>query len=321
MYTPLVVCQAITMLMLKIAYTEYYWREGLLVAEHSEFSGTNMQEYDSVNNTTIDNSGEYETTVLYDQNNNAYGFILTKIERDNQNVITNETSEIYYYIKDANNTITSITDESGNTVLSYDYNMYGDFSGNYRATTGYKYLAIVSPLTYRDYIYDYESGLYYLQSRYYAPFVGRFISADNVLDTCSGTSMSTNLYSYCENDPINNIDPSGFAYISNRSLRNGLKGLLIGIGLNPISGVAIVCLHIALKTLKNYIIAKATIVAAKLGALVNVAVALISGALALAISGFSATTIARALIEGKGINIGWSRTKKGHIYGVSITVR
>ncbi|MBO5494498.1 MAG: RHS repeat-associated core domain-containing protein [Eubacterium sp.] len=191
-------------------YTEYYWREGLLVSEHSEFSGTNMQEDDSINNTTIDNSGEYETTVLYDQNNNSYGFILTKIERDNQNVITNEISELYYYIKDANNTITSITDESGNTVLSYDYNMYGDFSGNYKAATGYKYLAIVSPLTYRDYIYDYESGLYYLQSRYYAPFVGRFISADNVLDTCSGTSMSTNLYSYCENDPINNTDPYGY---------------------------------------------------------------------------------------------------------------
>ncbi len=64
------------------------------------------------------------------------------------------------------------------------------------------------------------------------------------------------------------------------------------------------------KSLRNYIIAKATIIAGRFGALINPAVAACSAALALVISGFSATTVARALIEGKGISITWSRTKK-----------
>ena len=38
-----------------------------------------------------------------------------------------------------------------------------------------------NPLTYRGYIYDSETGFYYLQSRYYDPTVGRFLNADNVL--------------------------------------------------------------------------------------------------------------------------------------------
>ena len=140
-------------------------------------------------------------------------------------------------------------------------------------------------------------------------------------DTATGTTNANNMFAYCENDPINYSDPTGNAYISNKSLRTTLKSLLLGIGLNPLSGVAIVCLHIGLKSLRNYIIAKATIIAGRFGALINPAVAACSAALALVISGFSATTIARALIEGKGISITWSRTKNGKIYGITVGLR
>lgn len=74
---------------------------------------------------------------------------------------------------------------------------------------GYRYLMLLNPLAYRDYIYDIETGMYYLQSRYYAPYIGRFISPDSVLDTGSDTAMCTHLYSYCENNPTNNVDPTG----------------------------------------------------------------------------------------------------------------
>ena len=76
---------------------------------------------------------------------------------------------------------------------------------------------LINPLAYKDYIYDYETGMYYLQSRYYAPYVGRFISADNLLDTGSGTAMCTNLYVYCENDPVNYVDPDGRISIYSKS--------------------------------------------------------------------------------------------------------
>ncbi|MBR3436631.1 MAG: RHS repeat-associated core domain-containing protein [Lachnospiraceae bacterium] len=53
-----------------------------------------------------------------------------------------------------------------------------------------------------------EAGLYYLQSRYYDPEVGRFINADSMVSTQQGI-LSENIFAYCENDPVNRVDPEG----------------------------------------------------------------------------------------------------------------
>ena len=57
-------------------------------------------------------------------------------------------------------------------------------------------------------MYDTDTGLYYLQSRYYDPKIGRFINADDTayVDTNSGTPLSTNMFAYCENNQINDND-------------------------------------------------------------------------------------------------------------------
>ena len=55
---------------------------------------------------------------------------------------------------------------------------------------------------------DEETGFYYLQSRYYNPEVGRFISSDVLLSTGQGV-LGHNAYAYCLNNPINSIDPDG----------------------------------------------------------------------------------------------------------------
>ena len=51
-------------------------------------------------------------------------------------------------------------------------------------------------------------GLYYLQSRYYDPEVGRFINGDAYAATGQGL-LSNNMYVYCLNNPVYFVDPSG----------------------------------------------------------------------------------------------------------------
>lgn len=69
----------------------------------------------------------------------------------------------------------------------------------------------MNPLRYRGYVYDDETGLYYLQSRYYDPTVARFINSDNFSELSENTFVvnSKNLFSYCLNNPVVSIDING----------------------------------------------------------------------------------------------------------------
>ena len=69
-------------------------------------------------------------------------------------------------------------------------------------------LGIRNPFRYRGYVYDEESGLYYLRSRYYNPAVGRFTNADGTIGEFAGLKTH-NLYGYCLSDPICRSDASG----------------------------------------------------------------------------------------------------------------
>ncbi len=62
-------------------------------------------------------------------------------------------------------------------------------------------LGTIQPFRYRGYVYDVETGLYYLKSRYYNPETGRFLNADIIIQD--------NLLVYCNNNPINRADTSG----------------------------------------------------------------------------------------------------------------
>ena len=53
-----------------------------------------------------------------------------------------------------------------------------------------------------------ETGLYYLQSRYYSPEVGRFINADSYAST-GQRLLGNNMFAYCLNNPVNFCDPTG----------------------------------------------------------------------------------------------------------------
>ena len=90
--------------------------------------------------------------------------------------------------------------------------------------TGNMELAVNNPFRYRGYYYDVESGLYYLNSRYYDPQTGRFINADELFDNGVGI-LGYNMYSYCINNPINMVDDDGYApaYISSQDDKTTVK--------------------------------------------------------------------------------------------------
>lgn len=69
-------------------------------------------------------------------------------------------------------------------------------------------LAELNPLRYRGYVYDQETGFYYVESRYYDSAIRRFINADSVLSTGQGVT-GHNAYVYCGNNPVVRADIGG----------------------------------------------------------------------------------------------------------------
>ena len=113
---------------------------------------------------------------------------------------------LYYYVTNIQGDVVAILDATGAEVVTYTYDAWGNILtiGGSKATT----LGQDNPLRYRGYVYDQETGLYYLQSRYYDPEMGRFISADSFTSTGQGFT-GNNMFAYCGNNPVNYLDPEG----------------------------------------------------------------------------------------------------------------
>ncbi len=108
----------------------------------------------------------------------------------------------YYYLRTMLNDVSGIVDGEGNVVAEYRYGAYG----NIIYATGD--LAAINPIRYRGYYYDTETSWYYLQSRYYNPEWCRFISPD-CLFVAGDPINGSNMYAYCNNDPVTYRDDSG----------------------------------------------------------------------------------------------------------------
>ena len=71
--------------------------------------------------------------------------------------------------------------------------------------------AVVSNFKYTDQELDPETGLYFYGARYYDPVIGRFISADTVVQNFT-EPQNLNRYTYCLNYPLSYVDPNGHAW-------------------------------------------------------------------------------------------------------------
>jgi len=112
----------------------------------------------------------------------------------------------YTYLYNLQGDVVGLVDSTNSIVVEYKYDAWGKLlstTGTLASTLGY-----LNPFRYRCYIYDEETGLYYLHSRYYNPEWGRFVSADAVLGKV-GEIGSHNLFSYCKNIPIPCADWNG----------------------------------------------------------------------------------------------------------------
>ena len=110
------------------------------------------------------------------------------------------------YVYNLQGDVRAIVDSNLDKVVEYMYDPWGQVlsvTGDMADTLGQD-----NPFRYRGYYFDNETGLYYVNARYFDPVTDRWLNADNQIDEGAGLA-STNLYAYCANDPVNNVDPTG----------------------------------------------------------------------------------------------------------------
>ena len=148
----------------------------------------------------------YDIMYLYDESS----IIGCTIKRGNLDYGT------YYFQRNLLGDVVAIYNTAGTKVESYVYDAFGNCTSLNNSLIGK-----LNPIRYRGYYYDRETKLYYLNARYYNPEWRRFISPDSTEYIDPDTPNGLNLYAYCNNDPVNYIDPSGHSIL--------VIGVFIGI--------------------------------------------------------------------------------------------
>ena len=190
----------------------FEWENGRILKKINTSDKSVQMSYDSNGMRTQKTVDGVKTNYYYDSNKNLIALVKGNdtlfFYYDNSGEVMSVSCNgtMYFYIKDLQGDITEIVDKDGKAVAEYAYDAWGNMLTEYNGTLTVEKL---NPFRYRGYVYDEETGLYYLQSRYYDPLTGRFLNADVYADTQSGTPLSTNMFAYCENNAINKSDDEG----------------------------------------------------------------------------------------------------------------
>jgi RHS repeat-associated protein len=182
-------------------------------ANTSATYGYNAQGYrveKQVNNKTIRYLYEADKVVLEtDESNNltAYQVYGAALIYRSTSADSELGAQSYYYLYNAHGDVTALMNSEGDVAITYDYDAFG----NIISQTG----AADNAIKYAGYQHDEESGLYYLNARYYDSVTARFITEDTYTGK-RNDPLSLNLYTYCANNPIIYDDPSGHSYFNGK---------------------------------------------------------------------------------------------------------
>ena len=190
----------------------FTWRNGRWLSTTTLNDGTKVTyRYNANGMRTQKQVGSKVTDYYYDSNNNLIAektdnaTLFFYYDTENSPVALSYNGKMFYYVKNLQGDIVKILDEDGQEKASYVYNAWGNILSQSEDE-----LSSINPLRYRGYVYDEDTTLYYLQTRYYDPTTGRFINADDTeFISSSGTAIGDNIFIYCENNPVNNVDYTG----------------------------------------------------------------------------------------------------------------
>jgi len=117
--------------------------------------------------------GEYELIYRYDADGNLFAVSRYRY--------SDGRSDILYAVNNTRGDVMELRAGSGEINSRYKYDSWGKLvsvTNANGAALGPTTYSGQNSIRYRGYVYDVETGLYYLQSRYYDPETGRFLNAD-----------------------------------------------------------------------------------------------------------------------------------------------
>ena len=148
-------------------------------------------------------------------------------------VIFNGTA--YGYLYNLQGDVAALVNGSGTKVVEYGYDAWGKPTS--RTGTLANTLGKIQPFRYRGYVYDEETGDYYLRSRYYRAGWGRFVSADAAISEYTTVNVTRSehkaLFVYCNDNPVGCIDSDGEWF---HFLVGAVIGAVIGVVSSIVSG-------------------------------------------------------------------------------------